>query len=135
MSSFSFKKFHKKITKIDKKWLYCKKPPDINVFGYLIPSLRKKKIQEANDFNEHKYMEWEEAKEKIEEENKKIMNSYKAELVKWKNEKNSHTKKALNLKENYFNKEPSAIIAYCEIVLSNSKYPSTFHREYDLTFI
>src|SRR3989304_1476104 len=37
-------------------------------------------------------------------------------------------------KEQYFQKQSDAVLDYCELVLSNSKYPDNFPQEYDLDY-
>ncbi|RKJ17104.1 restriction endonuclease, partial [Butyricicoccus sp. 1XD8-22] len=37
-------------------------------------------------------------------------------------------------KENYLKMVPSSIIEYCDMVLSNSNYPESFPKEYDIDY-
>jgi len=99
---------------------------------------------------------WEaEGKKKVEEFNKSIdeikriyeikvkaaKNAYEAELDRWVKEKDEYyleqeikNKSIEERKILYFEKVPDAIVDYCDMVLSNSKYPDFFPQDYDLDY-
>ena len=38
------------------------------------------------------------------------------------------------MKEAYLNKNNDSIIEYCEMVLNNSEYPDSFHKNFELEY-
>lgn len=95
---------------------------------------------------------WEETKNEIVQQNqrlkfeyeknmKKYETDYLTELDQWKRKKevfliNQQESNQIieNKKKMYFQCAPEAILDYCDMVLSNSQYPSNFPQEYELDY-
>ncbi|SDJ53388.1 restriction endonuclease [Salimicrobium halophilum] len=115
--------------------------PQLNLLEKMISSMREKKEKEM----EEKYLEekerWKEEVENIEKENQNNNKEYEQELKEWKAEKKEfeayqkETNEAIEeQRRNYLEKDPTAIIDYCDMVLSNSEYPDEFPQEFDIDY-
>jgi restriction system protein len=114
--------------------------PKINFFTSIF-GFKEERIEEAKRLFEQAHLEWEKKKVSAEENNKKLMDKYKEENLKWQEEEKEYitkreakNKRILEKKEKYFKRDSAMIAEYCEIVLSNSKYPDTFPQEYDVEY-
>lgn len=115
--------------------------PKLNLLDKLIPSLKEKKEKEIKIKFERDTAKWEKEKENGDEENKKNQEKYLKKLELWQEEKKEFEKiqekknNAIEVqKENYLNNKPTAIIDYCDMVLSNSHYPDEFPQEFDIDY-
>ena len=66
---------------------------------------------------------------------------WEEDIKKWKKEKEDYFKKQhirnqplLEKKEAYFKKNNNVLIEYCKMVLSNSEYPESFPRKYNIDY-
>ncbi|MFA5388312.1 MAG: restriction endonuclease [Candidatus Omnitrophota bacterium] len=116
--------------------------PKINFIISLFSSLKQKRIGEANCLFERAYSEWKIKKNSTEENNRKLLEKYEEESLKWQEEEKKYivkreekNKRILEKKEKYFRKDPAMIAEYCEMILSNSQYPDTFPQEFDVEYI
>lgn len=115
--------------------------PKLGIWDKLLSNKKQKKIDElAQLFNRH-HEQWEKEKEEVLKTNKESQEKFEKALNAWNEEKEkflanqSENNKAVDdLKESYLKGIPSAIQEYCDIVLSNSKYPDCFPQEFDLDF-
>ncbi|MDV6342294.1 restriction endonuclease [Nitrosomonas sp. Is24] len=115
--------------------------PKFNFLDVLIPSREDEKIKHAQELYKTDYRYWEVQKEKILKRNSKSEKEYLKQLQLWQAEeqeflaKQKETNEAIEKrKEQYLGKDPDAIFDYCELVLSNSKYPDYFPKEFDLDY-
>ena len=115
--------------------------PRLGLLSLLLSGLKEKRIQQAKDLFESDLLDWEAEKRKIESENRASADRYETKLEEWKKQKEEFTRKReqgnskiLEEKAAYLNKEPGAVIDYCEMVLSNSAYPDAFPQEYDIDY-
>jgi len=117
--------------------------PAINILDFILPFLKVKenKIKGAYDFFTKDHARWIVDKSKLNEKNKKKLEEHKKALEKWEKEEKEYlkerevrNKRVLEKKEAYLNKNYDAVIDYCEMVLSNSKYPNFFPQQYDLDY-
>lgn len=115
--------------------------PKLSLLERIIPSLKQKKIDEINNRFNVDYENWEKEKERIKKLNIELKENYEKELAKWNEEKKKFLEKQQEnnrtvdeLKESYLNGIPSAIIEYCDLVLSKSVYPDNFPQEFDIDY-
>ncbi len=101
-----------------------------NVVNGFLPFLKLNK--KKDELFQQAYFKWKEESLNIEEKNKKLLEEYEKKLLRRGKERD---KKILETKEQYFKKDPKAIINYCERVLSNSKYPDAFPQKFDIDYI
>ncbi|WML38139.1 restriction endonuclease [Neobacillus sp. OS1-2] len=115
--------------------------PKLRILDKLLTNKKQKKIDELSQlFNRH-HEQWEKEKEEILKTNKESQEKFEKALNTWNEEKArflanqlENNKAVDDLKESYLKGRPSAIQEYCDVVLSNSKYPDCFPQEFDLDF-
>lgn len=115
--------------------------PKFGIFDSLISSRKQRKIEELNQLFEHDHAEWEKEKEKILKMKQENKDKYKNELAIWNEEKEKflaiqlqNNKAVDDLKESYLKGNPTTIVEYCDMVLSNSEYPDSFPQEFELEY-
>lgn len=108
--------------------------PNLGLLDKIIPSRKKRKLEDAELIFKKDHAAWITKKNAIEK-------SYDEKIKKWEEEKEEFLKKQAEtnkrIDENktaYFNKEPSAIYDYCDLVLTNSQYPDYFPQEFNLDY-
>lgn len=115
--------------------------PSINIFDKIFSSRKekKKKTTELKFINAHK--SFIEIKNKVEKENADLVTDYNNKVKQREQEKEQYYTKQKeanthidNKKKQYFEKNPDSIFEYCDLVLTNSKYPDFFPQEYDLDY-
>ncbi|MCP3028342.1 restriction endonuclease [Halobacillus sp. A5] len=115
--------------------------PQLGLLDKIFPSMKEKKEKAMEEDYEKALSEWETEKNEAKEKNNENKTNYKKKLKEWeegkvlfetsRDEKNEAIEKQ---KENYLNKKPTAIIDYCDMVLSNSVYPDEFPQEFDIDY-
>lgn len=115
--------------------------PKFSLIDKLFPSKKQKKIDTLNKLYEFDLENWEKERERILNFNSEMQEEYEKEFAKWNEEKEKfleaqleNNKKVDELKESYLNGTPSAIIEYCDLVLSKSEYPDNFPQEFEIDF-
>jgi restriction system protein len=126
--------------------------PKLNFLDKLFSSRKALKIEGSKALFQRDQSQWEMKKNLIESENVKITQGYEYGLAKgeteyagalrkWEEEKKAFLNSQAEAnaavdarREQYEQKIPDAIIDYCDMVLSNSKYPDSFPREWDLDY-
>jgi restriction system protein len=126
--------------------------PKIIFLDRILPFRRQNKIDKAKVVFKNDYNKWIELKDDIlkrntelEEvtlkRNAELEKQYQNELKIWEVEElnylNNQREKneAINKrKEQYFSKQPDAIVDYCGLVLSNSEYPDYFPQEFEVDY-
>ncbi len=113
----------------------------LGILDKLISSRKENKIKRAQELYEADCQRWKEQKEEILRKNAESEEKYLKQLQLWQTEeqeflaKQNETNEAIEKrKEQYLSKDPDAIFDYCELVLSNSKYPDYFPKEFDLDY-
>jgi len=135
-----------------KKPIYFSKPiepletdpkykPSIGFLGLFSKKIREKRIKEAKALFEQDHSKWVAEVQRIENDNKFLDEEYQKEVENWEKEKQEFLKEqeaknaAIDERRRlYESKDHDAIIDYCNMVLSNSKYPDNFPQEFDLDF-
>jgi restriction system protein len=92
--------------------------PHLSFLGRLIPSIRERERDKAQDRFKAAHAQWERSTAEIEARNQDRRESFQRELARWQVAK-SETKAA------YSRCEPSAVAEYCRTVLKASVYPGT----------
>lgn len=126
--------------------------PKLSLFDKLIPSKKASKIDALKALFNQDHSQWENRKKMIESENANAANQYEKELVtieeeyqialkKWHEEEQAFLRSQVEgnaavdaRKEQYEQILPEAITDYCDMVLSNSKYPDSFPRKWELDY-
>jgi restriction system protein len=110
--------------------------PELNLFQKLIPPVRKKAEGMARTKFLQAHQEWERAvtdcdrfNRNEEEQFKNSTASWQAARLAWLEKQASSNEEIDKARESYFSAKPESIAAYCEAVLHNSEYPSTFPAE------
>ena len=126
--------------------------PRLNWLCYLIKSKKAAKIQEAKWRYQQAINEWGIEKQRIESENMQqrlhhekekkrleqmfinALSEYETAKATFKSEQQNHNIMIDLKKTQYVSCESGAVIDYCEMVLSNSQYPDTFPKDFDLDY-
>jgi len=113
-----------------------------NVLALLFSGIKKSREDKVHQLFLNDHSDWIAARNEAEVKNKNIDQQYLLDLSSWEEKKLQYEKKQhennniiLQKRDQYHNKDPYAITDYCEMVLSNSKYPDCFPQEWDLEYI
>ena len=112
--------------------------PKLCIFEKLVPKIRKRKESECRQRFEADSKKW--LEELARRKNKEM--GYNQLLKKWEAEKIQYIKErdlfnqAIDLRKEQYNKQTKdAIVEYCSLLLSHSKYPSYFPQKFFLEYI
>jgi restriction system protein len=115
--------------------------PELGFLDKIISSRKESKLKAAQDRYKTDCQRWEKQKEEILKKNDELKKDYEKQLQLWQSDEQAFLAKQKDAheaiekrKEQYLNKNPDAIIDYCELVLSNSQYPDYFPKEFDLDY-
>lgn len=122
--------------------------PKLNLFSNIIKFLREKAISEAERIYNIAHENWQKACNEAIEKNIKLTTEYeenigkfKEKIAEWNDKKSEYIKeqdennsKIDELKSNYLSSDISAIIEYCEIVLSKSYLPEFINKEFEINY-
>ena len=85
--------------------------------------------------------QWEKEKKKTISANQRTEKLFGGSLAKWQSEKETfeNAQQALNdkvdaIKKRYLSRDEEAVMEYCEIVLTNSKYPDEFPSDFEIEY-
>lgn len=116
--------------------------PDLSLFDKLIPPLRRKKEAAAQAEFDRDTAKYKADLARITDENHKIYHSVLAQRAAWNAEKDQFEKKkkahnaAIDAKAAAYRLgEPKAVLEYCDMVLTRSRYPDLFPKEFTLDFL
>jgi len=119
----------------------AKYQPTLGFFDRFFSKSRIKKEEEAKNRFKSDHDAWEKIKAKTESKNKDIDSNYMHNLKEWESNKHQYEARQSELnerikekKDQYFNKDFSAITDYCEMVLTSSEYPDYFPQEWDIDY-
>ncbi len=100
---------------------------------------KKQQVQKKNEGIESAHPEnvknWEVKKKFFESKQDKLISDWEIKKSNYEKNQEESNKKILAKKEKYKNKEPGAVSDYCEMVLTNSKYPDYFPQEWDIDYL
>ena len=112
----------------------------VSIFA-IIFGQKEKVLQRQDEEFQAALEKWKEEKKKVTLANHRTEKTYGETLARWKSEKATFesSQQVLNakvdaLKEKYLSKDEEAVVEYCEIVLTNSKYPAEFPSDFEIEF-
>ncbi|MES2427093.1 MAG: restriction endonuclease [Bacteroidota bacterium] len=133
--------------------------PRLDFFDKIFKSFADKKIKKADELFDKRMFQWNKEVLEIENSNKNVKEQYSRDLIvtekkiatikqkfdelekSWQTQgdeyylrQNEENLKIKNLIDLYNIKDAVAIVEYCEIVLTNSEYPESFPKEFDLEY-
>ncbi|WP_188455842.1 restriction endonuclease [Virgibacillus oceani] len=115
--------------------------PKLGIFDSLFKSKKEKKILDLKDVYKTDIENWEKEVAEINNENEKSNTEYEESLNKWLDKEREYKKEQEekniaidNQKHNYEKGMPTALVDYCDMVLSNSVYPDYFPQEFDIDY-
>ena len=126
--------------------------PQLRFLDKLISSRREEKVQEAEQLYKRDFDQWEKDKanavaqnelnqKHYEQQLEQAEKDYQKQIDSWEKEQESFIKKQSEFnaivdeqKALYLSASNEAIISYCDMVLSNSKYPEFFPKEYEISY-
>jgi len=116
----------------------------VPVFGFvekISRSARAKKVAEAERRFKLAHDDWKAEVDRIEANHKVALEEYERSMEKWESERQAYEEKqaannaAIDERRRlYEQKDPGAVVDYCDMVLANSKYPDFFPQEYELDY-
>lgn len=113
----------------------------LSFFDKIISSRKQKKIDEVEALFNRNYEKWHTDKEKAIKKNEENYAEFERLLLEWQNDERSFLEQQKekndaieNQKAMYEKGTPSAIVDYCDMVLSNSVYPDSFPQEFDIDY-
>ncbi|MEO8333090.1 MAG: restriction endonuclease [Gallionella sp.] len=127
--------------------------PRLGLLGWLIPSIRTRRIYAADKLFEVEHQAWLLAKRQADELNtvkqssyeldiEKLEKKFEGECLKYDEKRKEYftrqkeSNDALDIKKTeYLAGKQGAIIDYCELVLANSEYPESFPKEFDIEYL
>jgi restriction system protein len=115
--------------------------PNLNIWEKMIPPIKNRKMNKCEDLYQQDYRMWEKEKEDTLKKNDEAKVNFDNQLKQWEEEEkeflaNQNAKNIAieNQKENYLKALPTAVIDYCDMVLSTSFYPDEFPQEFDIDY-
>ncbi len=113
-----------------------------DILDRLFTSRKQRKIQRIREEFNRDYGNWQKSVQVAGQTNRTNRQRFQEALHTWQLERQKHIEqqKVLNQvvdakRDEYFNCAPDAVRDYCDTVLTNSPYPESFPREYDLDYI
>lgn len=122
--------------------------PKFNILTKIFKSLESSEIIKAETKFNNAYKWWENNYNNAQQENKMKTDQYEEDINKYNNdiaewnkrkdsfikEQNEYNQKIDELKLLYMNKDLSAILEYCELVLNRSELPELFKKDFELEY-
>jgi len=115
--------------------------PIIGIFDKMVSSRKEEKKTAAKNLFKSDMDKWREKEADILKANKEYLVNYEKRITEWEVSKKEFLLRQQNTNEaidkrktDYYSGNPDSIIDYCELILSNSKYPDYFPKEYDLDY-
>jgi restriction system protein len=115
--------------------------PNLNLLDRLISSWKQKKVEAARMHFESDLANWKSQVAKVDLQNVKAEADYKENVKKWESDKNAfkaaqeaHNSEIDTHKASYLEKSPDSVVDYCDFVLSNSEYPDSFPKSWQLEY-
>ncbi len=105
-------------------------------------NLRQKAESEAKKRFAIAHEAWRREIPRVDAKNKQLEDDFNRNAEQWQKEKEQYEQEqagrngqVLEKKKAYFDRNPQAIVEYCDMVLSNSQYPDTFPHEWNLDYL
>jgi predicted RecB family nuclease len=108
--------------------------PLLNVLDHLLPPLKRKKKQEAEERFRLAHRQWAEQSQQLAELHQQELQEWRRRKAAYEREQAEENARVEVFRTRYMAREPAAIEEYCDLVLSNSDYPDFMPQEYDLAF-
>lgn len=113
----------------------------LGLFDKLFKSRGQKKLNDAQKNFQIDHADWVIKKKDYDEAARRLDVQFEAEIRDWERAKAEYVAKQQETnqniraaKENYLKLVDSAVIDYCEMVLSNSRYPDCFPQDWDIDY-
>lgn len=116
--------------------------PILNLLDRLSATRRDARTREAEALFEEDTRDWQEKQVEIETQNSKAAREYADKVVQWQNERADFLRKQEeqhqmidSRKQAYLAGDVNAIGDYCDLVLSQSRYPEWFTAQYEMDYV
>jgi len=113
---------------------YGKYNPKPSFLDKIIKSRKERILQSSNALFNSDHQKWEQERDKMNQEFEKEMQEWQTAEERYYQKQTENNKRVEKQKQSYLTVEPSAIVDYCDMVLSNSEYPDFFPQDYDLDY-
>ncbi len=115
--------------------------PILGFFDKISRNARVKKAAEAEQRFKLAHDEWKAEVDSMEAEHQAALEKHERSLRKWESERQAYEERqaasnaAIDERRRlYEQKDPGAVVDYCDMVLANSRYPDFFRQEYELDY-
>lgn len=115
--------------------------PKLNLFDKLVESSGLKKRQAAEALFKKDFGNWEQqvaqinrTNQAIYEENARAIESWNTEQAEYESARVAQNQAIEQQRMDYLNLLPGAVVEYCDMVLSQSRYPEQFPQEFELDY-
>lgn len=115
--------------------------PLLGFFDKISRKARAKKVAAVEQRFKLAHDDWKAEVDRIEANDKAALERYERSLEEWESERQAYeAKQAANnaamdeRRKLYEQKDPGAVVDYCDVVLANSEYPDFFPQEYELDY-
>jgi restriction system protein len=111
--------------------------PKVGFFALFSARLRERASQEAQALLQRDTSAWQEIKQAIESENTSSTEFHLDQVAAWEAEVERCCREVQELRaieKTYLENEAEAVVQYCEIVLTNSRYSSDFPQQFELEY-
>jgi restriction system protein len=116
--------------------------PEWNILSVLLPALRRRYEQAAQQRFEQTHSTWKSEVADIARQNSAAQDSYRASLKKWEmrrakfqEHQRTGNERVDQLRLRYANKDQDAVVEFIDMVLMNSRYPDIFPKQWSIDLI
>lgn len=113
----------------------------LGIFGRVFSTIRERRIADAQNEYDSDTAAWKTLKGMIIKHNADSQHAFEEAFQVWRSRQAAHRERCAKTnelikkrKQQYLDKDPGAVLDYCELVLSNSDYPDCFPKDYDLEY-
>jgi len=122
---------------------------DFTFFEKLFKSKREKRIAEHENRFQERIRKWEDEKKAIDIKNAGLRNEYDTQISEWNRgvkswgsrkqefllERSAYNQRIDSMKISYHNRDQNSVVEYCDMVLNNSEYPTSFPRSFEIEYV
>jgi len=122
---------------------------EFTFFEKMFKSKKEKRITQNEETYKKRIIDWENEKKRIDEKNIKIneqnqenIRNWEIDVSEWEKRKDAFLEereifndKIEQMKKSYLSCNPDSITEYCDMVLSNSQYPDTFPKTFEIEYV
>lgn len=113
---------------------HIKYRPKLSFFDRFIKFKKEEKVRETKKLFQRDHQKWTQKHDLLNTEYRDAIDKWEKAKAEFYKEKEENNRQIEERKQAYLIAEPSAIIDYCDMVLSNSSYPDFFPQDFELDY-